>query len=259
MCCSSPVHTQFVAHMHTLLLIHIYNFYYPHICIPLLSTLLRLYDFIFLLFVCTLCLFLQIQAKDILGKVVVLHFVPLVPASDSFDLTYYTTSLVDIYNALHPRGGFEVVFVAVKVDHSFFTNLQNLLDSDLEEIFEEQFSFMPWTAIPFSDFESRDYLGTRFPISDFINVEPVSFIIDPRGKVLQCRADDIFRAYGAQSYPFTDRRIGRLVYEDERSLNYPSISNLLASPTRNYVIDNNMQVYFFFFFFFTVYISITIL
>ena len=62
---------------------------------------------------------------------------------------------MDICNAIHPQGALKVVFIGVEVDHDFFVKPQNLLDSDLEESFEDKFSVMPWAAIPFSDSECR--------------------------------------------------------------------------------------------------------
>lgn len=95
---------------------------------------------------------------------------------------------MEIYNALQPQACLEVVFIAVKLDR---VSLE-LHDSHLEEYFEDQFALMPWTAIPFADINSREYLEMRFPVSDHIKTEPISVVIDPTGKVLHHHAEEPF-------------------------------------------------------------------
>lgn len=164
---------------------------------------------------------------------------PLVRWSDKLRL--YVTSLVDIYNAIYSKGGFEVVFVGVKFG-KYASNPQKLL-----KYFEQKFSIMPWLAIPFSDIESTEYWEARlrFPFSPWGESDTASVVIDPTGVVLKWCADDFFVRYGAEAYPFTDKRIGFLKSQDKDDLKHPSITNLLTSPQRDYVINNEKKVYFF--------------
>lgn len=168
-----------------------------------------------------------------------LHFVPLVPWNSHLKL--YVTSLVDTYNAL-PRSDFEVVFIGVKIDR-FPSKPQTLCN--LEKCFEEKFSIMPWTAIPFSDITSQKSLEARlrFPFSRFVDsVYTVSVVIDPTGLVLQCQADDFFLWYGHRAFPFSLERVERLMFEDEETSKHSSITKLLTSFGRDYVINKDNQV-----------------
>lgn len=180
-----------------------------------------------------------VQAKHLQGKFIVLHFMPLFPWS-SLDYSTHkhaTTILVEIYNALQPQACLEVVFIPVKLDQRGL----ELHNSRLEEYFELQFSFMPWTAIPFSDIKSREFLETRFPVSGRVKSEPISIVIDPTGMVLQRNAREIFRLYGARGFPFSKERIEYLIAEDLEARFCPSVSKLLASAERDYILDKNKQ------------------
>ncbi|KAL1812432.1 hypothetical protein ACET3Z_022497 [Daucus carota] len=177
-----------------------------------------------------------VQAKHLEGKVIVLHFVPLVKWSNKLRL--YVSSLVDIYNARHSKGGLEVVFVGLK----FGKNASN--PQKLSKYFEQKFSMMPWLAIPFSDIESPEHweARVRFPLTPWIGeYDTASVVIDPTGVVLKWFADDYFVRYGAEGYPFTDKRIGFLKSRDKEALKYPSVTNRLTSPQRDYVINNKNQ------------------
>ncbi|KAL6529809.1 hypothetical protein OROGR_015432 [Orobanche gracilis] len=149
-----------------------------------------------------------------------------------------TNSILGGHIPIHPKGGFQVVFVAVTyVPPGICPEL--LLNSTPKEFFQEKFSFMPWTAIPFDDIESRKYLETRFPISHFLSgSRPVSFVIDPTGVVLQCQAESIFLVYGAQAYPFSDNTISQIKSEDEDARKHTFLKKLLVFPERDHIISN---------------------
>lgn len=153
----------------------------------------------------------------------------------------YTTSLVDIYNAIHPKGGFEVVFIGIKHTES------SCNPDKLVKHYEKLFSTMPWPAIPFFDIKPPEYFTTnfRFP-SDWLRTiygHTLSVVIDPTGVVLQYGADHLFSCYGAEAYPFSDQRIDFLISQDKAALkNHPSITTLLTSPGRDYLINSENQV-----------------
>ena len=95
----------------------------------------------------------------------------------------YVESLIDTYNALHPYGDFEVVFVGVKIG-TFPSDPHTLLNPSVEKCFEEKFSIMPRTAVPFSDIVSQKSLERRlrFPFSRLVyDVYTVSVVLDPSG------------------------------------------------------------------------------
>ncbi|WOH05237.1 hypothetical protein DCAR_0624651 [Daucus carota subsp. sativus] len=79
----------------------------------------------------------------------------------------------------------------------------------------------------------------RFPLSPWIGEsDTASVVVDPTGVVLKWFADDYFVRYGPEAYPFTDKRIGFVKSRDKEALKHPSITNLLTSPQRDYVINN---------------------
>uniref|UniRef100_A0A164U6I8 protein-disulfide reductase n=2 Tax=Daucus carota subsp. sativus TaxID=79200 RepID=A0A164U6I8_DAUCS len=55
---------------------------------------------------------------------------------------------------------------------------------------------------------------------------------------MQHNAISLFQAYGAAGYPFSKQKIERLISQDDRARYYPSLTALLASPQRDYLINN---------------------
>lgn len=152
-------------------------------------------------------------------------------------LEFYTTLLVDVYNDLQSSNGFEIVFVPLHdADTSF--NGETSLDHSSQRCFEQLFSCMPWTSIPFSDITSSKTLQTRFDVFCRASTYHNMFVIDPTGIVLQCHALNIVEKYGALGYPFSDERVKFLKAEDDAIINNPSLKTLLGSPQRDYVISN---------------------
>ncbi|KAK1385207.1 hypothetical protein POM88_022942 [Heracleum sosnowskyi] len=175
----------------------------------------------------------RVTADQLAGKVVVLYFVREDPHRRR-DTSM--ASLIDVYNDLKPKNCFEVVFVFVDDDgNSPFPSPQKTEP----QIFEDIFSLMPWTAIPFSDINLRKYLKRRFglPKSHWSNY-PIGIVVDATGMVLQTSCEQIIDIYGSPAYPFSDERLALLDSEDDIITMQPSLKNLLASPQRDYVISN---------------------
>lgn len=152
---------------------------------------------------------------------------------------------MDIYSKLESKGGFEVVFVAVGDDIPSVFVKSVIYKCTAQEAFEEIFSEMACTAIPFPDLKSRNRLEKIFGVSSGVDLLPRSFVIvviDPKGLVLQSNATHLFSRYGAAGYPFTDERIQCLDSEDNVARMQLSVNtvlgSLLASPERDYVITN---------------------
>lgn len=146
-------------------------------------------------------------------------------------------NLEDIYTKLHPKGDFEIVFVALRDDGEIPSNIRQCL--------QHIFSMMPCPAIPCSDQKSIHRLERMFGIHNTKQYGPKSFIIDPTGVVLQSHATPLLLSYGAAAYPFTNERIQFLDSEDSLFRTQPlSVEKLLSSPDRDYLINNKGdQVY----------------
>lgn len=175
-----------------------------------------------------------------------LLFVPLAPWYPH--LRYEIDTLVDIYNAIHPTHPIEVVFIGFEVPIPQRSPLRSYIKSS-QEYFQNMFSIMPWTAIPFShNTNSLDYWRTRlgyplYPPEFATDIYSFSLVIDPTGVVLQLGADNIFVTFGAEAYPFSDKRVSYLEQQDKKALHCPSITRLLTSPGHDHVINcDNKEV-----------------
>lgn len=131
-----------------------------------------------------------------------------------------------------PYNVFEVVFIAYNEKEK---TVEGSLSSDSAEKFEENFSRMPWTAIPFSDITSRERLASRFGVRAMCNAP---FVIGSSGMVLQTHSCHLFTKYEGLGYPFCDGRIEILESEDDEIANSPSLEALLTSPKRDYLMSN---------------------
>ncbi|KAL6549243.1 hypothetical protein OROHE_009088 [Orobanche hederae] len=159
----------------------------------------------------------KVKAEDLSGKVIALIFKSL---DDEY--RYWRSvliNLLDLHSKLHPAGGFEILFVAVQNQtHDYYQSL----GSTPRNFFLDIVSTLPFPAFMMSDKESR--VAGLFFRDSYIENMPISFIIDPQ----------------AAGYPFTNERIDFLDSEDNLARNHhpPSVERLLASPERDYLINN---------------------
>lgn len=187
-----------------------------------------------------------VHPQHLEGKVIVLYFVPLVPPTHI--LMLYLTTLVDIYHSLQQHSSkspFEVVFIGVKVTEQRCMSFRPIPDSSLEMCFQHLFSLMPWPAIPFQHINTPRYWGTRlsYPIHKCVSdILPFSLVFDSTGILLRVGAENIFRAFGAEAYPFTNKRIRYLQCQDEKAANSTSITKLLTSHGLKHVINNEDEM-----------------
>lgn len=167
----------------------------------------------------------QVKAEQLAGKVIILYFVSLSshPLARLFEKCD-TSRLLKVYKYLQHNHAFEVVFVAISDGN----------EEESKKRFEDIFSCMPWTAIPFSDVVCRKNLQTNFLVND----ETTSFVVDSNGMVLQQNAIYLIKNYGVLGFPFSDERIKVLDAEDDAAVQQPSLMTLLGSPQRDYVITN---------------------
>ncbi|KAL6512427.1 hypothetical protein OROHE_020039 [Orobanche hederae] len=170
----------------------------------------------------------KVKAEQLEGKVIAVYFMPLPP--DFLQERMSTTFLMDTYNYLLPRAGFEVVLVPYECDD--FRKNQNP-----EKEFEDIISRTPWTAIPFTDKTSINRLRRRFGIDRKSDI-PLTVVIDSTGMVLQTYGACLFNNYGGLGYPFSNEKIEFLKLQDKIVAKNPSLKTLLASPERDYVISN---------------------
>ncbi|KAJ4961388.1 hypothetical protein NE237_021298 [Protea cynaroides] len=136
---------------------------------------------------------------------------------------HFIPILVDVYNELSPQGNFEIIFVSAETDKYSFIG---------------HFSKMPWLAIPFSDLERRR-LVNRFSQKWWSGGFPYLLIFDGNGKIIRKNGVEIIRNYGVEGYPFTEERITLLKEQEEASKKAESLSSILVSPSRDFLISND--------------------
>ena len=116
------------------------------------------------------------------------------------------------------KGGFEVVFVSA--------------DKDVES-FNEYFFKMPWVVVPFSDSDARDKLKALFKGRGI----PHLVLLDGYGKVLSDARVLIISEYGAEVYPHTSQHLKELKEHEEEAERNQSLSSILASRSRDFVLS----------------------
>ncbi|XP_024018310.1 probable nucleoredoxin 1-1 [Morus notabilis] len=125
------------------------------------------------------------------------------------------------------KGDFEVVFVCYNAIH--------------EEEFNDYFAKMPWLAIPFPETNDiKQRLRKWFRMRDCGLI-----IIHSNGEILtQETANHMTEWFGEDAYPFTQERFNFLKDQVEASKRNQSITSLLISKSRDFLLSNhgNYQV-----------------
>ncbi|KAG6483116.1 probable nucleoredoxin 1-1 [Zingiber officinale] len=151
------------------------------------------------------------------GKVIALYFA--VSGSRPF-----TLRLIEVYSELRSLdNNFEIIFVT---------------DETNEDCFDEDFSEMPWLAIPFSDTWMRGKLENIFLATSLPNL-PNLVILDANGKVLNRKGVQAVKGYGSEGYPFTVEKISKLREEMENAKKDQTLRSVLVSSSRDYLIAND--------------------
>ncbi|XP_062159007.1 probable nucleoredoxin 1 [Alnus glutinosa] len=158
----------------------------------------------------------QVKISNLIGKTVGLYF----SGSWCGPCCRFTPNLVEVYEELLPKGDFELVFISSDRN---------------DESFNGYFAKMPWLAVPFSDSETRKRLKELFNVRGI----PYLVILDANGKVSTDQGVRIVREYGVDGYPFSAERIEFLKEEEEAAKKNQSLSSILVSGSRDYLVSND--------------------
>ncbi|KAF3431258.1 hypothetical protein FNV43_RR25988 [Rhamnella rubrinervis] len=162
------------------------------------------------------CYHCEVKVSSLVGKIVCLYF----SGSWCGPCRRFTPKLVELYKELASRGNFEVAFISSDKN---------------EESFTDYFAEMPWLAIPFSDLDTGEHLNDLFKVRGIPNL----VIIDENGIVSTEQGTRTVIEYGVNGYPFTPERINFLKEEEEAAKRNQTLSSILVSSSRDYVISNN--------------------
>uniref|UniRef100_A0A2K1YPP0 protein-disulfide reductase n=1 Tax=Populus trichocarpa TaxID=3694 RepID=A0A2K1YPP0_POPTR len=158
----------------------------------------------------------QVRVSNLVGKIVGFYF----SGSWCGPCRNFTPLLVEVYEQLSSKGDFEVVFISSDGD---------------DESFNTYFSEMPWLAIPFSDTETRLRLKEVFEVRGI----PHLVIFDTNGKVSCDDGVSTVMEHGVDGYPFNLDRLNFLKKQEENAKKNQTISSILVSSSRDYVISND--------------------
>nr|CCP27784.1 unnamed protein product [Arabidopsis halleri subsp. halleri] len=160
--------------------------------------------------------FLDVQVKidSLIGKKIGLYF----SAAWCGPCQRFTPQLVEVYNELSSKVGFEIVFVSGDED---------------EESFGDYFSKMPWLAVPFTDSETRDRLDELFKVRGIPNL----VMVDDHGKLVNENGVGVIRSYGADAYPFTPEKMKEIKEDEDRARREQTLRSVLVTPSRDFVIS----------------------
>ncbi|KAL3577891.1 hypothetical protein D5086_019395 [Populus alba] len=158
----------------------------------------------------------QVKVSNLVGKIVGFYF----SGSWCGPCRNFTPLLVEVYEQLSSKGDFEVVFISSDRD---------------DESFNTYFSEMPWLAIPFSDTETRKRLKEVFKVRGIPNL----VIFDANGKVSCDDGVSTVKEHGVDGYPFNLDRLNFLKEQEENAKKNQTISSILVSSSRDYVISND--------------------
>ncbi|XP_008459537.2 probable nucleoredoxin 1 isoform X2 [Cucumis melo] len=102
--------------------------------------------------------------------------------------------------------------------------------------FKAYFSKMPWLSIPFDDLETQKKLKILLQLRSI----PYLVVIDGNGKVSSDDGVNLVKEFGVDAYPFTaDRKKQLLAQKEEAKKNTQTITSVLASASRNYLVSND--------------------
>ncbi|KAA8528207.1 hypothetical protein F0562_035542 [Nyssa sinensis] len=135
----------------------------------------------------------------------------------------FTPQLVQLYNKLRKKGeNIEIVFISFDRDESGF---------------KEHFKCMPWLSIPFdvklhkqlSNFYHVDHIPSFIPLG-LESFDGTSIVEDPV---------ELIEDYGADAYPFTEKRREELKATDEAKRQGGKLEELLTYEGRNNLISGH--------------------
>nr|AAU04768.1 protein disulfide isomerase (PDI)-like protein 4 [Cucumis melo] len=163
----------------------------------------------------------QVKISSLIGKRVGLYF----SAGWCPPCRLFTPKLSEFYKELlannSKNNDFEIIFIS----------------SDRDALsFKAYFSKMPWLSIPFDDLETQKKLKILFQLKSI----PYLVGIDGNGKSSSDDGVNLVKEFGSDAYPFTaDRKKQLLAQKEEAKKNTQTITSVLASASRNYLVSND--------------------
>uniref|UniRef100_A0A5B7B7T9 protein-disulfide reductase n=1 Tax=Davidia involucrata TaxID=16924 RepID=A0A5B7B7T9_DAVIN len=132
----------------------------------------------------------------------------------------FTPQLVQLYNKLRKKGrDIEIIFISFDRDESGF---------------KEHFKCMPWLTVPF-DVNLHKRLSNFYHVDRIPSFTPLGL----DGKSIQEDAVELIEDYGADAFPFTEKRRRELKAMDDAKREGGKLEELLAYEARNNLISGH--------------------
>ncbi|KAK8646401.1 hypothetical protein V6N13_120190 [Hibiscus sabdariffa] len=163
----------------------------------------------------------QVKISDLEGKVIGIYFsANWYPPCRNFNRV-----LIGVYEQLKSNGSnFEIVFVSSDEDLDAFNNYRQ---------------GMPWLSIPFSDLETKKALNRKYEVESI----PCLVILqheDTKDNATFYDGVELIYRYGVDAFPFTKEKLEELRREEKRKHDSQTVTNLLANPDRDYLLDQTI-------------------
>ena len=168
--------------------------------------------------------------SELVGKNILLYFT-------SYGECIYALKLIEAYHEIKAKDdAFEVIFIP---------RFSDPYSSEEQSTFDEFFSLMPWLALPFSDYVRNIRLYRWFKTGRW---GEAAIFISSAGRIYQeYDALELISTHRGDIYPFTPGRFNFLKDQYEETERNHSLTSLLVSNSRDYLLSNDgSQVKLFF-------------
>ena len=160
--------------------------------------------------------------SELIGKNILFYF------SNCFQRTH-TPKLIEAYHEIKAKDdAFEVIFIP---------RFSDPYSSEEQSTFDEFFSLMPWLALPFSDYVRNIRLYRWFKTGRW--GEDAIFISSAGRTYQEYDALELVCTHRGDIYPFTLERFNFLKDQYEETERNQSLTSLLVSNSRDYLLSND--------------------
>ena len=159
--------------------------------------------------------------SELVGKNILLYFA-------SCSERRHIPKLIEAYHEIKAKDdAFEVIFIPRSSDP---------YSSEERSRFDKLFSLMPWLALPFSDYARSKRLCHWFKTGPW---STEAIFISSSGRTFRDGVLKLISYHRGDAYPFTPDRFDFLKEQYEETKRNQSLTSLLVSNSRDYLLSND--------------------